>query len=158
MEKLNLPGIEPRLRSGQDGKTEIFDGVRRRYVRLTPEEWVRQHFLHFMIHSLDYPLSLIRVEAEITVNRMKRRFDIVACRPDGSPLMVVECKSPAVEISQEVFDQAARYNMTLKAPCLVVTNGLAHYACRVDHAGASWSFLQTVPPYVEAIGFPAVNR
>lgn len=154
MEKLTLPDIAPRIRTGPAGKPEIFDPIRKRYVRLTPEEWVRQHFLGYMTGVLGYPATLIRVEAAIQVNRMIRRFDIVACSVTGEPRLVVECKEPRVEITQAVFDQAARYNMTLKADFLVVTNGLSHYACSIDHANQRYAFLEEVPAFEVVSGMP----
>ena len=147
MHRLNLPDYTPRLRDGNKGKREIFDGIRKRYVRLTPEEWVRQNFLNFMVADLGFPASLIVVEAELTYNQMKKRFDILACYSDGSPCLVVECKAPSVEVTQAVFDQAAMYNMTLLADYLVVTNGLTHYACHIDHEKRTYTFLKQLPTY-----------
>jgi hypothetical protein len=147
MRKLNLPDFAPRLREGNNGKQEIFDPVRKKFVRLTPEEWVRQHFLNFMIAHLGFPASLIMVEAELTYNQLKKRFDILACLADGSPCMVVECKAPQVEVTQAVFDQVAMYNMTLLVDYLVVTNGLTHYACRIDHEKRTYTFLKDIPTY-----------
>jgi len=150
MEKLSLPDINARTRTGKNGKQEIFDEVRKKFVRLTPEEWVRQHFLHYMVFQLGYPSSLIVVEASLTYNRMLKRFDILAYRTDGTPCLVVECKSTDVEITQAVFDQVAMYNMTLAVDYLAVTNGIAHYACRIDHDNRTYAFLQEIPAF-EAI-------
>ena len=147
MEKLNLPEINARIREGKNGKTEIFDEIRKKFVRLTPEEWVRQHFLHFMIFQLGFPASLIVVEAELIYNKLKKRFDILAYRADGKPCFVVECKSPDVEITQAVFDQVAMYNMTLTVDYLAVTNGKSHYACQIDHEKRTYTFLREVPAY-----------
>ena len=147
MEKLNLPDIAARIREGKNGKSEVFDEIRKKYVRLTPEEWVRQHFLHFMTGQLGFPASLIVVEAALTYNKMKKRFDILAYRADGKPCFVVECKSPDVEITQAVFDQVAMYNMTLTVDFLAVTNGLSHYTCKIDHAKRTYTFLKDIPTY-----------
>jgi len=147
MQQLNLPDYEPRLREREDGKSEIFDPVRKKYVRLTPEEWVRQHFVNLMVTRLGFPASLIVVEAELTYNRMKKRFDILAYTPGGMPALVIECKSPRVEITQDVFDQVAMYNMTLRVGYLVVTNGMTHYACRIDHEKRSYTFLREIPEF-----------
>jgi hypothetical protein len=147
MEKLNLPDITSRIRPGKEGKQEIFDMIRKRFVRLTAEEWVRQHFLHFMVSQLGFPASLIVVEASLKYNRLVKRFDILAHRADGTPCLVVECKSPGIEITQTVFDQAAMYNMTLTADYMAVTNGLVHYACRIDHEKRTYAFLQDLPTY-----------
>lgn len=146
-EQLNLPLFIPRLRQGKSGKEEIFDPYRKRFVRLTPEEWVRQHFLNFMTVHLGYPPSLIVVEAALLYHGLKKRADILAYSPAGKPFMIVECKSPATGITQEVFDQAAMYNMTLHVPCLVVTNGKEHYACEIDRKAGSYRFLKEVPGY-----------
>ena len=147
MEKLNLPHIEARTRIGKNGKEEIFDEIRKKFVRLTPEEWVRQHFLQWMIVHLGYPASLIVVEAALKYNNMLKRFDILAYRADGRPCMVVECKSPGVEITQSVFDQVAMYNMTLTVDYLAVTNGINHYACHIDHEKRTYAFLKDIPTY-----------
>jgi len=147
MEKLNLPGITARIRDGKNGKKEIFDEIRKKFVNLTPEEWVRQHFLHFMIARLGFPASLIVVEAAIKYNKMVKRFDILVYRADGKPCMMVECKSPGVEITQAVFDQVAMYNMTLMVDYLAVTNGMAHYACKIDHENRTYAFLRDIPNY-----------
>ncbi|MEI7726725.1 MAG: type I restriction enzyme HsdR N-terminal domain-containing protein [Bacteroidota bacterium] len=147
MEKLNLPHIEARTRIGKNGKEEIFDEIRKKFVRLTPEEWVRQHFLQWMIVHLGYPASLIVVEAALKYNNMLKRFDILAYGSDGRPCLVVECKSPGVEITQSVFDQVAMYNMTLTVDYLAVTNGIAHYACRIDHEKRTYAFLKDIPTY-----------
>ena len=147
MKKLNLPVITARTRVGKNGKQEIFDEIRKKFVRLTPEEWVRQHFLNFMVAYLGFPASLIVVEAELTYNQMKKRFDILAYLPDGNPCMVVECKAPTVEVTQVVLDQVAMYNMTLTVNYLAVTNGISHYACRIDHERRTYTFLKEIPTY-----------
>jgi len=147
MQHLNLPDSDFNIRKGKSGKNEIFDPYRKKFVRLTPEEWVRQHFLQYMVNHLGFPASLIRVEAEIIYNRMKKRFDILACDTDGKPCMVVECKAPSIEITQEVFDQVAMYNMSLEVAYLVVTNGLNHYACAIDHKNRKFDFLKEIPEY-----------
>jgi hypothetical protein len=152
MQQLNLPVFSTRLREGKNGKQEIFDRIRKKFVRVTPEEWVRQHFLHFMTGQLGYPASLIVVEAMIIYNGMNKRFDVLACDTDGKPLLVVECKAPYVEITQAVFDQVAMYNMTLTVDYIVVTNGMSHYACKIDHKARSYSFLQAIP------AFETINR
>ena len=142
-----MPDITARTRMGKNGKQEIFDDIRKKFVRLTPEEWVRQHFLSFMVAELGFPASLIVVEAELIYNQMKKRFDILAYLPDGNPCMVVECKAPSVEITQAVLDQVAMYNMTLTVDYLAVTNGISHYACRIDHERRTYTFLKEIPSY-----------
>lgn len=150
--QLNLPEITPHVRHSNSGKQEIFDPFRKKFIRLTPEEWVRQHFLDFMVTHLDFPASLIVVEASLIFNRMTKRFDILAYNTSGSPCMVVECKAPSKEITQDVFDQVAMYNMTLTVNYLVVTNGLTHYSCRIDHLTRTYTFLKEIPT------FETVNR
>lgn len=149
LQPLNLPSFDVRVRETEDGKPGIFDIIRKKYVTLTPEEWVRQHFIHFMINSLGFPASLIVVEAALTYNRMRKRFDAVAYGPAGKPLLILECKAPAVTITQAVFDQAAMYNMTLKVNYLLVTNGMTHYACRIDHQAGTFSFLDSMPRFAD---------
>jgi len=157
MQELNLPVFDARVRQAGNGKNEIFDEIRKKYVRLTPEEWVRQHFLNYMIRQLGYPASLIVVEAAITYNGLKKRFDILAYLADGNPCLVVECKAPRVEITQAVFDQVAMYNMTLTVDNLVVTNGLVHYACQIDHQQKKYTFLEEIPGY-ELLTQKTLNR
>jgi predicted type IV restriction endonuclease len=147
MKALNLPSITARIRESKTGKQEIFDEIRKKFVRLTPEEWVRQHFLQYMILYLGFPASLIVVEAAIIYNGMKKRFDILTYLADGNPFLVVECKAPSVEITQAVFDQVAMYNMTLAVNYLVVTNGLTHYSCHIDHPAKRYTFLKEIPKY-----------
>ena len=151
MKELNLPGIDLRIRN-IEGRQEVFDVVRKRHVRLTAEEWVRQHFLHFMINQKKVPLSLIAVETSIKFNNLSKRCDIVVYNRNGKPALVVECKAPEIEISQEVFNQVAMYNMTLKVKYLVVTNGREHYSCRIDFEKGSFQFLEDIPDFEELNG------
>lgn len=144
---LNLPNFTPNLRVGQGGKQEIFDICRKKFVRLTPEEWVRQTFLSYLINHQHFSASLLVVEAQLTFNKMIKRFDILAYGSDGKPRLVVECKAPTVEITQAVFDQVAMYNMTLTVDYLVVTNGLTHYSCKIDHQNRTYQFLSEIPTF-----------
>lgn len=148
MRELNLPGVELRIRD-RDGKHEVFDPVRKKHVSLSAEEWVRQHFLHFLINQKRVPPSLIAVETSIKYNRLSKRCDVVVYNRSGQPVLIVECKAPEIEISQDVFHQVAMYNMTLKVRYLVVTNGLDHYTCVVDHEKGSFHFLKDVPDFDE---------
>jgi len=152
MQKLNLPAFEIRIRQNRSGKEEIFDPFRRRFVRLTREEWVRQHFLNFLVTQKGYPPAVIVVEGSLTYNRLKKRSDILVYGPTRNPCLVVECKAPEVEITQDVFDQVAMYNMSLTVGFLVVTNGLQHYACRIDHRTKTFEFLKEIPEYREIVG------
>lgn len=132
-----------------DGLTKVFDTLRKKYVALTPEEMVRQHFVAWMVNQLHYPSSLMANEISITLNNTQKRCDTVVFEKSGKPLMIVEYKAPDIKISQAVFDQIARYNMVLDARFLVVSNGLSHYCCEMDYENASYRFLSTVPDYLE---------
>jgi len=152
MQQLNLPAYEMRLMDGKSGKPRIFDPIRRRFVSLTPEEWVRQHFLNFLVNYKHYPPSLIAVEVSLTYHKLQKRGDIVVYGNHGRPCLIVECKAPEVQITQDVFDQIAMYNMSLLVDWLVVTNGIDHFACRIDHPARSYSFLQDIPSYDQIVG------
>jgi len=143
---LNFPAFE--VRTGTDGnRTLIFDSVRRKYVALTPEEWVRQHLIHYLITQKGYPATLISVETPLKYARVGKRSDVLVNDCNGKPLMLAECKAPEVAVAQKVFEQIAIYNLAIQAPCLLVTNGLQHYcmAAATDHAPAR--FLNEVPVY-----------
>jgi hypothetical protein len=127
---LNLPQYPHKIRTDGQSK-QIFDGLRRKYVALTPEEWVRQHFIQYLIIEKKYPASYMSVEKSLKVNTLQKRTDIVIHDKTGKPWMIVECKSPDVEISEETFYQAGRYNLKLKVTFLVLTNGLQHFCLRI---------------------------
>ncbi len=114
---------------------------------LTPEEWVRQHFVLFLMEEKKYPTSLIAVEKQLTVNNLKKRSDILVFNADGKPEILVECKAPKIKITQDTFDQIARYNLKLKANFLIVTNGLEHFYCKMDFENETYIFLKEVPDY-----------
>jgi len=139
--------IHSDTQSGQSLK--IFDIIRRKYVSLTPEEWVRQHLLHFLVKERKFPLSLIGVEKKVLVNNLFKRTDVVVYSSDLKPLMIAECKAPSVPLTQSVFDQTARYNMTLGVSSFLVTNGLQYQFCIIDHQNKSYKFLKEVPFYNE---------
>lgn len=146
MQALNLPDHGVKSTHGPEGD-RIFDPVRRAWVALTPEEWVRQHVLNHLNHDLGCPWALMAVEQQIKMNRMARRADIVVHDPQGRPVLLVECKAPSVKVDRSTFEQAARYNTVLKVPYLLVTNGLVHYCCRVDLEHGRFEFLPAVPEY-----------
>lgn len=146
--KLNLPPFAHKVQK-TDGKTTIFDVIRKKYVVLTPEEWVRQHLVHYFIDYLGYPRTLISVESGLKFNQMDKRTDVVVYDRSACPLMVAECKSFKVALSDDVFRQSAIYNSSLQAPYLLISNGMEHYCCRLDHQAASYSFLDAVPAYHE---------
>ena len=136
-----------RLRQS-DGHRQVFDVLRRKYVALTPEEWVRQHFVHFLIEQKGYSPTLMANAVAVTLNGMSRRCDTVVYQQEGlKPLMIVEYKRPDVEITQKVFNQICRYNMVLEVEWLVVSNGLKHYCCRVDIQNGGYAFLEDIPTF-----------
>jgi hypothetical protein len=130
MQKLNLPSFGYKLRN-DNGKVWIFDVIRKKYLVLTPEEWVRQHFANYLIHHLEYPRSLMKMEGGLEFNRLRKRSDIVVYDSAGEPWMVVECKSPDVPIDDSIMRQASMYNATLRAKFLTITNGMQHFCCRI---------------------------
>ncbi len=146
MQKLNLPSYNFRIKTVQDKKM-IFDCIRKKFVVLTPEEWVRQNFIQFLIQQKNYPESLMAVEKQIKVNNNPRRFDLVIYRKNGQAQLVAEFKAPGVKITQNAFDQVVRYNMVLRVERVIVSNGLQHFACQIDYAQNSYSFLQEIPEY-----------
>ena len=150
MPELNLPSFDKKVIQ-KDGKPFIFDIIRRLYVALTPEEWVRQHFVHFLINEKGYPQSLMANEVQLKLNGMSRRCDTVAYDRTLRPRVIVEYKAPTVNITQQVFDQICRYNMVLQVDYLIVSNGLAHYCCKVDNTTHTYTFLKDIPSHEEVV-------
>ena len=146
LQALHFPRYNFRFKNSEN-KRSIFDIIRKKYVVLQPEEWVRQHCLHFLIYDKGFPKSLINVEKELKVNNIRKRYDIVVFNPDGSIHLIVECKAPEVTINQSVFDQIAQYNLALKATYLMVTNGINHYYCTIDFNRKCYNFLKAIPNY-----------
>ena len=146
MQQLNFPSYSFRLKSSEN-KTLIFDIARKKYVVLTPEEWVRQHTIHFLHFNKKYPLSLIAIEKQLTIHNLKKRTDVIVFNRDGTPEIIVECKAPSIKISQNTFDQIARYNLTLDSNYLMVTNGLDHFYAQLDHKNESYVFLKDLLDY-----------
>ena len=146
MQQLNLPLFDFRIRESEKQK-EIFDPVRKKFVALTPEEWVRQNFIRYLAEYKNVPLSLIAVEKALSLHKLTKRTDIVVYGKAAKPRMIVECKAPGVKISQAVFEQIGRYNMTLRVEFLVVTNGLNHYCAKIDFERNAFSFLAEIPDY-----------
>lgn len=149
MQKLNFPSYSFRFKNSEN-KVSIFDAIRKKFIILTPEEWVRQHVVQFLLEEKKYPKSLINVEKVLMVNGLRKRYDIVVFNPNGTIFILIECKAPEVKISQATFDQIARYNMTLEAEFLMVTNGLNHYFCLMDFENEKYEFLRALPDYAEA--------
>ncbi len=146
MQRLNLPDHGVKLRHGADGD-QVWDPARRRWLVLTPEEWVRQHVLNHLVHDLRCPVSLVAMERIITLNDLTKRADIVVHGRDGKALLLVECKAPEVKVDQAVFEQAARYNLVFRVRYLLVTNGLLHYCCRLDLDKGTVEFLPRLPDF-----------
>ena len=146
MFKLNLPEYDLRQEM-RDGRLHVLDPFRRRWLQLTPEEEVRQRFVAYLLHEKGYPASLMRTEHTLHLNGMVRRCDILVDKPAGIPSLMVECKAPSVKINQKVFDQAARYNLVLRLPFLVLTNGIQHFCCRVDFEAQKVELLSEIPSW-----------
>lgn len=146
MQRLNLPTYNFKLKSSEN-KMLIFDKLRKKYIVLTPEEWVRQHFVYFLIEEKKYPVTLIALEKQLTINNLKKRSDILVFNTDGKPEIIVECKAPSIKITQNTFDQIARYNLKLRANYLILTNGLEHFYCKMDFKNETYIFLKDIPHY-----------
>ena len=148
MIKLNLPEYSFRIKS-KENKLYIFDRNRKKEVRLTDEEWVRQHFVEYLVHEKKYPRSRIALEKQCRVTNMSKRTDIVVYDRQGEPEIIVECKAPQIRINQETFDQIARYNLQIDARYLIVTNGLEHFFCQMDHEAQQYRFLRDIPDHTQ---------
>lgn len=148
MQQLNLPFYKFRIKS-KENKPFIFDILRKKFVSLTPEEWVRQHFIHFLIEEKNYPVSLIGIEKKLIINGLTKRTDILVFNTEGKPYIIVECKAPSIKITQETFNQIAHYNLKLNATYLIVTNGLQHYYCTMDFVNETYNFMETIPNYTK---------
>lgn len=147
---LNLPEYDIKI-AEKDGKPTIFDNLRRCYVALTPEEWVRQHFIHFLTEKRGYPATMMANEVSLMLNNTRRRCDTVVYDRTLSPRMIIEYKAPTVKITREVFDQILRYNQVLQVDYLVVSNGLQHFCCKPDYVAGQCTFLDNIPTYSEVI-------
>lgn len=146
MLSLNLPSFAAKVKE-KDGKPVIFDPVRRKYVALTPEEWVRQHFVNYLVTDKGYPKELLANEVPVKLNGTAKRCDTVAYNRFLAPLMIVEYKAPTIEITSAVFDQIVRYNMVLHVRYLTVSNGISHFCCKIDYENLTYSFLEGIPKY-----------
>jgi len=146
--ELNLPPYPFRI-TLKDAKHYIFDEIRKKHLVLTPEEWVRQHFIQYLVTEKKFPRSLIQIEGGLSLNQLQKRTDILIFNTSGEKLMVIECKAPAVKLTQSVFDQAARYNSVHKSKWLVVTNGLNHCYAKINHMTSQFSFCPELPEYLQ---------
>ncbi len=151
MISLNLPSYSFNIKQ-EKGLDYIFDSFRRKFVRLTPEEWVRQNFAAYLVHEKGYPASGLVMEKSLSYNKMVKRCDILIYDHNGQPLLMVECKAPEVTLRPEVFDQIAVYNMVFRVQFLLVTNGMKHYGCRVDFESREIKFLNDIPEYAGIAG------
>lgn len=150
MTRLNLPPFEIKLR-GTKAQPQIFDILRKKYIALTPEEWVRQHFVHFLVEHKGYPAALMANEIQLKVGEKTLRADSVLYSRDLKPRMIIEYKAPHTPITQKVFDQISIYNMLLHVDYLVVSNGLQHYICKMDYNDKKYLFLEDIPDYEELL-------
>jgi len=148
MQKLNLPEYNFRTKT-EEGKTFIFDAIRKKFVVLTPEEWVRQNFIQYLKTEKKYPESLMVVEKQIMLNQTQRRFDLLIYSRNGQPYLIAEFKAPNIKITQETFDQVVRYNMAVRVERVLVSNGLQHFACEIDYAKNSYLYLPEIPAFCE---------
>ncbi len=148
MEKLNLPPYQAKIKTAE-GRNRIFDSLRQKFVALTPEEWVRQHFVNFLTEHKGYPKELMANEVQLSLNGMSRRCDTVLYSRQLQPRMIIEYKATNVSITQKVFDQICRYNIVMRVEYLIVSNGLQHYCCRVDYDNNTYEFLSDIPNYEE---------
>lgn len=146
MQKLQFPTYTFRFKNSEN-KIAIFDEIRKKFIVLTPEEWVRQHVVSFLQQEKKYPKSYINVEKLIKVYDLNKRYDVVVYQPSGAIYLLIECKAPEVIISQDTFDQIARYNLKLKAKYLMITNGLNHYFCEMDFENEKYVFLNDLPDF-----------
>lgn len=148
MDLLNLPSFQIKTQQ-QGNKTKIFDEIRQKFVALTPEEWVRQHMVRYLLDHKGYPRTLITVETKVMINGLTQRADVIIYNRKGIPVMIIECKATTVPLSNLVFEQIARYNMNLKVNYLVLTNGLQHYCARLNFDKMNYHFLKEIPPFEE---------
>ena len=146
MEKLNFKSYKLKIKN-KENKLYVFDEIRKKNILLTPEEWVRQNCVKFLINEKKYPKSLISIEKKISINSLIKRYDIVVFNSDGQITIIVECKSPKVKISQKTFDQISIYNLAFKSKYFMITNGLSHYFCELDHSNNRLFFLKELPIY-----------
>lgn len=155
MQILNFPPLEITVRQ-HNNRREIYDPVRKRYFVLTPEEWVRQHVISYLLLEKHVPMNLVAVEKNLKINTLTKRFDVVVFNRNARPLMLIECKAPGIKVNESVFDQAARYNMSLKAGLFLITNGIEHYCCRIDFENSLYVFMNEIPLYQEMVAMNAI--
>jgi hypothetical protein len=143
---LNFPDYELRIKE-VNGQLKIFDPARKKYVALTPEEWIRQHLIHYLNKDKGYPLGLMTVEKEFKYNKLSKRADIIVCDRTGAPILMAECKSADVQITQNVFDQAMRYNLTMDVKIMILSNGITHFCFQLDKENQTYLALKEIPAW-----------
>jgi hypothetical protein len=149
MHKLNLPPYQFNITEKENKKQQIFDEIRRKFVALTPEEWVRQNFVKYLIEEKKFPKGLIAIEMAVDISKNTNRCDVVCFNKEAKPIVIVECKAPKVKISKEVFEQTARYNMNLQTKYVIMTNGINHYCCMIDYKERKVVYLKDIPTFSE---------
>jgi hypothetical protein len=149
--RLHFPEYNFTIKAANKGRPgfKIFDKIRLKYVALTPEEWVRQHLLTFLLEDLNYPKGLISVEKELKLAGLSKRFDALVYDANHRPALLIECKAPLIKLNQSVFDQAARYNLVLRVPYFLVANGFEMFFCKIDHENGTYDFLEKIPSHEE---------
>jgi hypothetical protein len=150
MQKLKLPSYSFRIEE-KNGKQLIFDDTRRKWLTLTPEEWVRQNFIHFLAKEKKFPKSLMAIEKKVLINGLSQRFDLMVYDRKGNPLLIAEFKSPDIQIDQTTFDQASRYNNVLRASYFLISNGMVHFVCKLDFEKRTTRYLEEIPTFEEMI-------
>lgn len=150
LQPLNLPPYPFKI-SDHNGQLTLFDEIRKKNIIITPEEWVRQHFVQYLIKHKNYPRSLIKLEGGMKLNGLQKRTDIVVFNTQGKRILMVECKAPSITIDQKTFDQVARYNMVHHVSLLAVSNGLQHYYCNIDLDKRQYQFIADLPAYIKAV-------
>jgi hypothetical protein len=146
MKQLNLPTYSLKIKS-ESNLDYVYDQFRKKYVKLTPEEWVRQNFAHYLVNEKSYPASRMMLEKSLRIHKMSKRCDILVCNDAGNPIVMIECKSPEIKIGQNTFEQVSVYNIAFHVRYLIITNGLQHYCCIADFEKRSVSFLNEIPDY-----------
>ena len=150
LKELNLPAYSFRI-YGKEGYEMIFDTVRKKYVRLTPEEWVRQNFIQYLINEGKYPAGLMGIEVLWKLFKVRKRIDILVHDRSGKPVMIVECKADDVKLDEKVFEQIVTYNLEFKVPYIVVTNGMTHLACKLSPEKTGYDYLNVIPLYEDLL-------
>lgn len=149
--KLNFPAASFRIQNSYEGRSEIFDVVRKKFVALTPEEWVRQHLLHFMLNHKKFPLSLLSVEKQLQLNSTLKRTDVLAYSNQLFPVFLAECKAPEISLDVKTLEQVMRYNLIFQVPFLMITNGISHFIFQRTSDGSSWLQSDDFPDYPEML-------